>query len=164
MGCILCTLLDHGNHDPLLDIPKQFLLLVIDTFFGIRYNCLYQLGYCLIQFPVHYSHIVSGIVMSFGYPWCLKAFGWSFYSTQLHLPFRYSPGFVLLRFLVSQLGQSFLVIDLETTVVVLSCWILNYSVPTCGDSSSLLLSLALPSIGQFSQSSIERIQNLPVLF
>ena len=30
--CVPCTLLDHGNHDPLLDIPKQFLLPEIDTF------------------------------------------------------------------------------------------------------------------------------------
>ena len=45
----------------------------------------------------------------------------SFYSTQLCLPFAYAPGFVLLSLLVSQLGQSLLlVIDLESTVVVLS--------------------------------------------
>ena len=34
-------------------------------------------------------------------------------------------------------------IDLESTLVVLSCWILNYLVPMRSDSSSLLLSLAL---------------------
>ena len=88
----------------------------------------------------------------------------SFYSTQLHLPFGYSPGFVSLSLLVSQLGQPFPVIDLENTVVVLSYWILNYSVPMRGDSSLLPLSLVPPSIGQFSQSFIERIQNLLVLF
>ena len=41
----------------------------------------------------------------------------SFYSTWLHLPFRYSPGFVSLSLLVSQLGQSLLVVDLESTAV-----------------------------------------------
>ena len=81
----------------------------------------------------------------------------SFYSTWLHLPFGYSPRFILLSLLVSQLGQSFLVIDLESTIVVLSYWILNYSVPMHGNSSLLPLSLVPPSIGQFSQSSIEHI-------
>ena len=88
----------------------------------------------------------------------------SFYSTRLRLPFRYSPGFVSLSLLVSQLCQSLLVIDLESTVVVLSYWILNYSVPMRSDSSSLPLSLAPPSTGQFPQAYIERVQNLPVLF
>ena len=88
----------------------------------------------------------------------------SFYSTRLHLLFGYSPGSISLSLLVSQLGQSFVVIDLESTVVILSCWILNYSVPTCGNSSSLLLSLVPPSIGWCSQSSVEHIQNLLVLF
>ena len=32
MRCVPCALLGHGNHDPLLDIPKQSLLLAIDTF------------------------------------------------------------------------------------------------------------------------------------
>ena len=88
----------------------------------------------------------------------------SFYSTKLCLPFRYSPRFVSLSLLVSQLRQSLLVLDLESTVVVLCCWILSYSVPMRGDSSLLLLSLTPPSIGWFSQSFIERIQNLLVLF
>ena len=88
----------------------------------------------------------------------------SFYSTQLHLPFGYSPGFVSLSLLVSQLGQSLLVIDLESTVVVLSYWILNYSVPMHGDSSLLPFSLALPSTGRFPQSYVEHVQNLPVMF
>ena len=88
----------------------------------------------------------------------------SFYSTQLHLPFGYSPGFVLLSLLVSQLGQSFLVIDLENTFVVLSDWILNCSVPMRSDSSSLLFSLAPPSTGWFPQCYVECIQNFLVLF
>ena len=88
----------------------------------------------------------------------------SFDSTQLHLAFEYSPGFISLSLLASQLGQSFLVFDLESTVVVLSYLILNYSVPVCGDSSSLPLSLVPPSIRWFSQSSIECVQNLLVLF
>ena len=70
----------------------------------------------------------------------------------------------MLSLLVSQLGQSCLVIDLESTVVVLSCWILNYSVPMHGNSSSLPLSLVPPIIGRFSQSYVEHIQNLLVLF
>ena len=88
----------------------------------------------------------------------------SFYSTRLHLPFGYYPGFISLSLLVSQLGQSLLVIDLESTVVVLSYWILNYSVPMNSDSSSLPFSLVLPSTGRFPQSYVERIQNLLVLF
>ena len=32
MCCITCTLSDHGTHDPDLDIPKQSLLPVINTF------------------------------------------------------------------------------------------------------------------------------------
>ena len=71
----------------------------------------------------------------------------SFYSTQLCLPFGYSPGFVSLSLLVSQLGQSLLVIDLESTVVVLSYWILNCSVPMLGDSSSLPFFLVPPNTG-----------------
>ena len=58
----------------------------------------------------------------------------SFYSTWLCLPFGYFPGFVLLSLLVAQLDQSLLVVDLQSTIVVLFYWILYYSVPTCGDS------------------------------
>ena len=65
----------------------------------------------------------------------------SFYSTWLCLPFGYSLGFILLSLLASQLNQPFLVIDLENTVVVPSCWKLNYSVPMHGNNSLLLLSL-----------------------
>ena len=52
--------------------------------FSIRYNCLYQLGYSLMQFPIRYSCIVSGIFMPFSCPWCPRVFGWV--STQ--------PGFI----------------------------------------------------------------------
>ena len=58
----------------------------------------------------------------------------SFYSTQLRLPFGYFPGFVLLSLLVAQLDQSLLVVDLQSTIVVLFYWILYYSVPMRGDS------------------------------
>ena len=115
--------------------------------FSIGYNCLYRLGYLLMQFPVCYSCIVSGMLMPFGYPWCHRVIGWvSFYSTWLHLPFGYSPGFILLRLFVSQPDQSFLVIGLENTVAVLSCWKLTYSVPAHGDSSLLPLSLSSPNM------------------
>ena len=53
----------------------------------------------------------------------------SFYSTWLHLPFGYFPGFVLLSQLVTQLDQSLLVVDLGSTIVVLFYWILYCSVP-----------------------------------
>ena len=65
---------------------------------------------------------------------------------------------------LSHLGQSLLVIDLESTVVVLSYWILNYSVPMRSDSSLLPSFLLPPSTGWFPQSYIEHIQNLSVLF
>ena len=45
--CVPYALLDHGNHNPLLDIPKRFLLLV-SILFSIGYNCLYWLGYLLM--------------------------------------------------------------------------------------------------------------------
>ena len=77
----------------------------------------------------------------------------SFYSTQLHLPFGYSPGFVSLSLLVSQLGQSLLVIDLENTAVVLSYGILNCSVPMCGDSSLLPFFLVPPNTGRCKGNS-----------
>ena len=88
----------------------------------------------------------------------------SFYSTWLRLPFGDSPGFISLSLLVSQLGQSGLVIDLESTVVVLSYGILNCSVPMRGHSSLLPFSLAPPSTGWFPQSYVECIQSFPVLF
>ena len=69
----------------------------------------------------------------------------SFYSTWLHLPFRYFPGFVLLNPLVVQLDQSLLVVDLQSTIVVLFYWILCCSVPMRGDSS-LLLSFLVPLV------------------
>ena len=81
----------------------------------------------------------------------------SFYSTRLRLPFRYFPGFVLLSLLVAQLDQSLLVVDLQSTLVVLFYWILYYSVPTHSDSSSLLSFLVPPNIGRFPQFCVERI-------
>ena len=70
----------------------------------------------------------------------------------------------MLSLLVSQLSQSLLVIDLESTVVVLSYWILNYSVPMCGNSLLLPFFLMPPSTGWFPQSYVEHVQNLPALF
>ena len=88
----------------------------------------------------------------------------SFYSTQLHLPFRYFPGFVSLSLLVAQLDQSLLMVDLESTIVVLFYWILYCSVPMHGNSSSLPSFLMPPNIGWFPQSCIEHVQNLLGLF
>ena len=84
----------------------------------------------------------------------------SVYSTWLCLPFGYFAGFILLSPLVTQLDQSLLVVDLQSTIVVLFCWILYYSVPMHGNSSLLLSFLVPPNIGWFPQSFIERVQNL----
>ena len=129
---------------------------------GIWYNCLYQLGYALLRFPICYSCIIFGIVfMLFCCPWCSRVLGW---VTWLYLPFGYSPGSVSLSLLVSQLGQSLLVVDLESTAVVLSYGILNCSVPMCSNSSSLPFFLVPPNTGWFPQFCIECIQNFLVLF
>ena len=44
--------------------------------FSIRYNYLYQLGYSLMQLPIWYSCIISGIFMPIIYPWCPRVIGW----------------------------------------------------------------------------------------
>ena len=79
----------------------------------------------------------------------------SVYSTWLHLPFGYFPGFILLNLLVVQLDLSLLVVDLQSTIVILFYWILCCSVPMHGNSSSLLSFLVPPNIGRFPQSCIE---------
>ena len=84
----------------------------------------------------------------------------SVYSTRLRLPFRYFPGFVSLNLLVAQLGQSLLVVDLRSTVVVLFYWRLYCSVPMHGESSLLPSSLVPPNIGWFPQFCVEYVQNL----
>ena len=84
MHCIPCTLSDHGNHDPLLGIPSCFCFWQSIPF-GIRYNCLYQLGYSLMQFPVDYSHIISGMFMPFSCPWCPGEFLLSLASSTLQM-------------------------------------------------------------------------------
>ena len=133
MCCVPCTLLDCDTHDPLLGILKQSPLLAIDTF---QY-------WVQLLVPVGlFAHAIPYTILTYRF-WhvytCLLPLvsqgNWvSFYSTLLLLPFRYHPGFVWLRPLVPQLGQSFLVIDLENTAAVLSCWKLICSVPTCGNS------------------------------
>ena len=52
--------------------------------FSIGYNCLYWLGYSLMQFPIQYLHIISGMSMSVGYPWWPRVIGWV--STCLFYP------------------------------------------------------------------------------
>ena len=112
---------------------KQSLLPVIDTF-QYQVQLLVPVGL--------FAHVIPYMILVYCF-WHVYACqlplvsqgNWvSFYSTLLLLPFRYSPGFIWLRPLVPQLGQSFLVIDLENTAAVLSCWKLICSVPTCGDS------------------------------
>ena len=44
--------------------------------FSIGYNCLYWLGCSLMQLPIWYSHIISGISMPIIYPWCPRVIGW----------------------------------------------------------------------------------------
>ena len=163
MCCIPCTLLDHDTHDPLLSIPKQSLLPAIGTFW-YRVQLLVPVGL--------FAHAIPYMILAYCF-WhfyaCLLPLvsqgNWvSFYSTLLILPFGYSPGFIWLRLLVPQLGHSFLMIDLEDTAAVLPCQKLICSVPMCGNSYSLLLFLSSPNIGWCSQSCIESIQSLPVLF
>ena len=120
MCCIPCTLLDHDTHDPLLGIPKQSLLLVINTFwYWVQLLVLVGL----------FTHVIPCMILVYHF-WHVYACrlplvsqgNWvSSYSTLLLLPFGHSPGFIWLRLLVSQLDQSFLVIDLENTGAVISC-------------------------------------------
>ena len=133
MCCVPCALLDHDTHDPLLGILKQSLLLTIDTF-------QYQVQ--LLVLVGLFTHTISYTILAYCF-WHVYACwlplvsqgNWvSFYSTLLLLPFRYSPGFIWLRPLVPQLDQSFLVIDLENTAAVLSCWKPICSFPTCGNN------------------------------
>ena len=74
MHCVPCALLDHDTHDPLLGIMKQSLLWQSIPL-GIGYNSLYRLGYSLMWFPIRYLHIVSGMSMPVGYPWCPRVIG-----------------------------------------------------------------------------------------
>ena len=133
MHCVPCALLDHDTHDPLLGILKQSLLLAINTF---------QYWVQLLVLAGLFADVIPYIILVYRF-WHVYAFwlplvsqgNWvSFYSTLLLLPFGYSQGFIWVRLLVPQISQSFLVIDLENTGAVLSCWKLICSVPMCGDS------------------------------
>ena len=92
MRCIPCTLLDHGTHAPLLDILKQFLLLVINTFwYGVQLLVLVGLfahatPYMILAY--HFWHFYASCL-----PLVSQGNWVSFYSTLLLLPFGYSPGF-----------------------------------------------------------------------
>ena len=133
MCCIPCTLLGHDTHNPLLGIPKQSLLPAINTF---RYQVQLLVPVGLFTHAIPYMILVYHFWHVYACQLPLVSQGnWvSFYSTLLLLPFGYSPGFIWLRLLVPQLGQSFLVIDLVNTATVLSCQKLICSVPACGDS------------------------------
>ena len=133
MHCVPYALSDHDTHDPLLGIPKQSLLLAIDTFrYQVQLLVLVGLFAHVIPYTIltyHFWHVYARqLPLVFQGNWV------SFYSTLPLLPFRYSPGFIWLRPLVSQLDQSFLVINLENTAAVLSCQKLICSVPTCSNS------------------------------
>ena len=93
MHCVQGALLDHGTHDPLLGIPKQFLLLVIDTF---RYwvQLLVPAGL--------FAHVTPYMILTYHF-WHFYTYrlplvsqgNWvSFYSTLLLLLSRYYPEFV----------------------------------------------------------------------
>ena len=93
MCCIPCALSDHGTHDPLLDIPKQSLLPVIDTF---------QYWVQLLVSVGLFAHAIPYMILTYHF-WQFYACrlplvsqgNWvSFYSTLLLLPFGYSPGFI----------------------------------------------------------------------
>ena len=101
MGCVPCALLDHGTHDPLLDIPKQSLLLVIDTFW-------YQVQ-LLVPAGV-FTHAIPYKILAYHF-WHFYAChlplvsqgNWvSFYSTLLLLPSGCFPGLVLLSVKLSR--------------------------------------------------------------
>ena len=119
--------------------------------FGIGYNCLYWLGYSLMQFPIHYLHIISGMFMPFGYPWCPRVIGWV--STQ--------PGFVYPSDILQgsscwgclslSLINHFLWLVLRIQLLYSLIGKLTYSVPACSDSSSLPLFLSSPNIGRCPQ-------------
>ena len=68
MRCVPCALVDHGNHDLLLDLLKQSLLTVIDTFW-------YQVQ---LLVPVGlFAHEISHTLLTY----CL----WHIYAFQLPL-------------------------------------------------------------------------------
>ena len=85
MHCVPCALLDHGTHDPLLDIPKQSLLLVINTFW-------YQVQ--LLVPAGLFTHAIFYMILAYHfwhfYACCLPMVSqgnWvSFYSTLLFYP------------------------------------------------------------------------------
>ena len=115
--------------------------------FGIRYNCLYWLGYLLVWFFVSYLYIISGMFMPFGYPWCPRVIGWV--STQ--------PGFVYPSDILQgsscwgclslSLINHFLWLVLRIQLLYSLIGKLTYSVPARGDSLSLPLFLSSPNIG-----------------
>ena len=93
MHCIPCTLLDHGTHDPLLDILKQFLLLVINTF---------QSQVQLLVLAGLFAHVTPYMTLTYHFwhfcAYCLPLVSqgnWvSFYSTLLLLLSRCYPEFI----------------------------------------------------------------------
>ena len=68
MCCIPCALLDHGNHDPLLDILKQSLLPAINTFWSLV-QLLVPVG--------SFTHVIPRMLLAY----CL----WHIYAFQLPL-------------------------------------------------------------------------------
>ena len=80
--------MDHDIHDPLLSIPKQTLLLLIDTF---------QYWVQLLVLVGLFTHVIPYMILVYHF-WHVYACqlpmvsqgSWVFYSTLLLLPFRYS--------------------------------------------------------------------------
>ena len=91
--CIPCTLLGHGIHNPLLGIPKQFLLLVINTF---RYWVQLLVPAGLFTHATPYMILACHFWHFYAYHLPLVSQGnWvSFYSTLLLLLSGYYPEFI----------------------------------------------------------------------
>ena len=134
---------------PLLGIPKQSLHLAIDTSWYLV-QLLVPVGLFTPVIPhTLLAYCLWHNIYAFLLPLVSQGTWMSFYSTRLHLPFGYSPGFISLSLLVSQLGQSLLVVDLESTAIVLSYEILSCSVPMHGNSSLLPFFLCCPILDGF---------------
>ena len=139
--------------------------------FSIGYNCLYQLGYLLMQFPIWYSHIISGSFMPVVYPWYPRVIGWVstqpcfFYPLDILqgssswgcLPFSLINHFLCLilwiQLLYSLVGNW--LVQFQCTVIVNPCFFF-FHCPVLGG----VLNLALSTVRAFQFSSNESLDTL----